>query len=136
MDITKELKWDMAHRLPNHQWKCFNVHGHTYKALITVTGKIQSWNAEDGMVMDFWWFNIIKQWIDENRDHSYVGRNDDEILQFLKEKWFRTYEFNFSPTAENMSMFLFDKIELLLPMVNVKSVTIYETPTSFSTYTK
>lgn len=126
----------MAHRLPNYQWKCFNVHWHTYKALITIEGKIQNWHSQDGMVMDFNWFNVIKQRIDENRDHSYVWRKDDEVLQFLKGKGFRTYEFDFSPTAENMSMHLFDIVEMFLPTMTVKSVTIYETPTSFSTYTK
>lgn len=135
--VTKEIKWDMAHRLPSYNWKCFNVHGHTYKALITIEREIQRLWIQDWMVMDFWDFKDIKDWIDENRDHSYVWRSDDEVLQFLKEKWYRTYEFSFSPTAEKMSEFLFKVVENLLSTTfKVKSVTIYETPTSFSTYTK
>lgn len=135
--ITKEIKRDMAHRLPDYQWKCFNVHWHTYKALITVSWNIQKWWAEDWMVMDFNWFNKIKNWIDENRDHSYVWRNDDEVLKFLKEHKFRTFEFDFSPTAENMSEYLFNMVKWLLPdFLEVENITIYETPTSFSTYSK
>lgn len=128
----------MAHRLPDYNWKCWNVHWHTYKALITVEWDIYQWHtSENGMVMDFWWFKKVKDWIDEHRDHAYVWRKDDYVLEYLKEKNFRTYTFDFSPTAEQMSRYLFEIVDdLLWTKVKVKSVTIYETPTSFSTYSE
>ena len=134
---TKEFKWDMAHRLPTHEWKCFNVHWHTYKALITIEWEnVKSEWPETGMLKDFSNFKPVKDWIDENRDHAYVGQKWDEVLQYLTEKWFRTYAMEENPTAENMSKVLYIISNLYLWGCNVKSVTIYETPTSFSTYSE
>lgn len=136
--ITKEFSWDMAHRLPNHKGKCFNVHGHTYKALITIVSDfLQEDNAEDWMIIDFWNLKEIKNRIDENRDHCYLGRSDDEVLKFLQEKNFKTFEFESSPTAEKMAEFLFDKVSEFLPKhLKVEKVTVYETPTNYATFTE
>lgn len=132
---TKEFKRDMSHRLPTHEWKCFNVHWHTYKALITVEWNevITEW-AETWMIKDFSNFKPIKEWIDENRDHSYVGVKWDEVLDFLKKKWYRTYELIQNPTAEYMSKYLYEKARELTKS-NIVKVVIYETPTSYATYT-
>jgi len=136
--VTKEISRDMAHRLPAHQWLCFNVHWHTYKAMFTLQStsiqEEKEENAESSMVMDFQWFKVIKKWLDVNRDHAYVWKKGDRVLEFLKKEWFRIYEFDKSPTAEYMSYFLFDRFSKILE--NLVSVTVYETPTSFSTYHK
>lgn len=132
---TKEFKWDMAHRLPTHWGKCFNVHWHTYKALITIQWEnLQKEWVETWMIKDFSNFKPIKEWIDENRDHSYVGVAGDEVLEFLREKGYRTFEMNTNPTAENMSSLLYQKAKELLGGVEVNKVVIYETPTSFAEY--
>jgi len=133
---TKELKWDMAHRLPTHWGKCFNVHGHTYKALITIEGQhLQEEWVEAWMLKDFWNFKPLKEWIDENRDHAYVWSKEDEVLTYLKDKWFRTYAMDNNPTAENMTYLLYQKAKELLGDVNINKIIIYETPTSYATYT-
>lgn len=134
---TKEFKRDMAHRLPTHWWKCFNVHWHTYRALITIEWmEVQSEWYETGMLKDFSNFAPIKEWIDENRDHSYVWQKDDEVLEFLTQKWFRTYAMEENPTAENMSKVLYWMCKILLKWCSVKSVRIYETPTSYAEYSE
>lgn len=132
-ECTKEIKRDMAHRLPDYQWKCYNIHWHTYKMLITVKGKVQNWGWNDWMLRDFSLFKPIKERIDENRDHSYVGKKWDTVLNYLSNEWFRTYEMENSPTAENMAEFIYHKFCKEFPLA---SITIYETPTSFSTYSK
>lgn len=132
---TKEFKWDMAHRLPTHWWKCFNVHWHTYKAQITIAGEnLQSGWRETGMLKDFSNFKPIKERIDENRDHSYVSVEWDEVLDFLSEKGYKTFSMKVSPTAENMTSLLFEKCRQLLPWVEINKVVIYETPTSFAEF--
>lgn len=134
---TKEFKRDMAHRLPTHWWKCFNVHWHTYKALITIQSlKLQEEWVETWMIKDFSNFKPIKDWIDENWDHSYVGVYNDEVLDFLESKKFRTYTMKENPTAENMAKLLYEKSKELLEWVWVVKVVIYETPTSFAEYTE
>lgn len=130
--ITKEFKWDMAHRLPDYQWKCWNVHWHTYKVLITLEWKtVQNGWSNDWMLRDFWLLKPIKEWIDENRDHSYVWVYGDKVTEWLKNEWFKVYVMDMAPTAENMAKILFDKFKNEFPL---KSITIYETPTSFTTY--
>lgn len=134
---TKEFKRDMAHRLPTHWWKCFNIHWHTYKALITIQSlKLQEEWVETWMIKDFSNFKPIKDWIDENRDHSYVGVYNDEVLDFLESKKFRTYTMKENPTAENMAKLLYEKSKELLEWVWVVKVVVYETPTSFAEYTE
>jgi len=130
--ITKEFKRDMAHRLPNYQGKCYNVHWHTYRCLITLEGKdLQKEWGQRGMLRDFSLLKPIKEWLDDNWDHAYVGCIEDEVLQYLEEKGYKTYQMDEDPTAENMAKFIYDKFRKEFP---IKEITIYETPTSFSTY--
>lgn len=132
---TKEFKWDMAHRLPTHWWKCFNVHWHTYKALITIKWEhLQLDWSETWMLKDFSNFKPIKDWIDDYWDHSYVWVKWDEVLDFLKERWYRTYEMEVNPTAENMAKLLYQNCLHLIPDAEIDNVIIYETPTSFAEY--
>ena len=130
--ITKEFKRDMAHRLPDYQWKCFNIHWHTYKVLITLEWKsVQNGWSNDWMLRDFWLLKPIKERIDENRDHAYVWKHNDNVLLYLKNEWFKVYAMDEAPTAENMAKVLYDKFKREFP---IKEITIYETPTSFTTY--
>ena len=132
---TKEFKRDMAHRLPTHEWKCWNVHWHTYKALITIQWEhLQEEWPETGMLKDFWNFQPIKDWIDENRDHAYVWKADDYVLISLREQKFKTYSMASNPTAENMAKLLYKVSSELLEWVDIDKVIIYETPTSFAEF--
>ena len=84
------------------------------------------------MVKDFNDFKVIKDWIDENRDHSYVYWAWDEVWEFLTEKWYRTYNMIVNPTAENMAEYLYNKFSNFW----VNKVMVYETPTSLSIFKK
>ena len=131
---TKEFKRDMAHRLPTHEWKCRNVHWHTYKALITIEWEdLQLEWPETGMLKDFWNFKPIKDWIDKNRDHAYVWERDDDVTQYLKARWFKVFEM-WIPTAENMAIILYEIASELLKWVSINKVIIYETPSSSAEY--
>jgi len=83
------------------------------------------------MLRDFSLLKPIKEWLDENWDHAYVGCIEDEVLQYLTDKGYKTYQMDEDPTAENMAKFIYDKFRKEFP---IKEITIYETPTSFSTY--
>ena len=130
--VTKEFIFDAAHRLMEYEGKCKNVHWHTYKALVTIEAEINHiW-----MVKDFWDMKFIKEWIDENRDHAYIGRYDDEVYQELVKKWQRVFSMNWNPTAENMCWILWNLAgDMIAEGEIIKAVTVYETPTSFATKT-
>jgi 6-pyruvoyltetrahydropterin/6-carboxytetrahydropterin synthase len=55
MQITKIIERDMGHRVLNHKSKCSNLHGHRYKAYITMEGEIiqAKGDTNEGMVIDF-----------------------------------------------------------------------------------
>jgi len=108
--LTKEFTFDAAHKLIDYQGKCKNLHGHTYKLQVTIQGKIQ----KDGMILDFSELKqIVEQEIIFKVDHSYI--ND-----LLKQ-----------PTAENMIIWMWDKLIKKLPIYELK---LWETPTSFVSY--
>src|SRR5260364_27501 len=55
LTITRQLAFDAGHRIPDHQSRCRNLHGHRYVLEITLQGSvIKTQGAPDcGMVMDF-----------------------------------------------------------------------------------
>lgn len=118
MKITKEFKFEAAHRLPNHEWKCKNIHWHNYKVIVEIdSDKVYedcNWVWRSWMIIDFWDLKKIKEWLDWNRDHTYIYKEWDEIWEILKEKWYKTCLFSVSPTAENMCKYLKDIVKDIL----------------------
>ena len=49
--LTKQVKIDAAHFLPEHKGKCKDLHGHTWE--VEVELRMEHLEAEDGMVADF-----------------------------------------------------------------------------------
>ncbi|WDC84441.1 6-carboxytetrahydropterin synthase [Caloramator sp. mosi_1] len=48
LTVSKEFNFEAAHMLSEHQGDCKNLHGHSYKMIVEVTGDIKN-----GMVIDF-----------------------------------------------------------------------------------
>lgn len=129
--LTKEFTFDAAHYLPNYDGKCNNLHGHTYKLQVTVSGYVQPYielfdeekildktNANDFMVIDFGELKkIVKDKIMVDHDHANLNE---------------TYIF---PTAEVMSITIYDRIKKELPKgVTLESIKLWETPTCIVEY--
>lgn len=89
LKITKEFTFDAAHHLTKYYGKCENVHGHTYRLLVTLNGEVQP----NGMVIDFIIFKRI------------VTKH---ILDFLDHKDLNTIFEN--PTAENILLWIWNKL--------------------------
>lgn len=143
MEITKFVEWDMWHRVPNHKSKCRNLHGHRYKAEITLEWKIISnvGASDEWMVIDFWDIKTISnEFIDINLDHGYMYQKWDKIWELATELWYKVIEVDFVPTAENIVVWLFERLENCFISVywpvdlRLKKIVLYETPTSFVTY--
>jgi len=82
--LTKEFNFEMAHALWNYDGLCKNIHGHSYKLLVTVIGEAitDKKNPKLGMVMDFSDLKqIVKKEITEKYDHSIVLSKDAQQLQ-------------------------------------------------------
>lgn len=114
-EVTKEFNFCAAHHLPNHP-TCGVVHGHNYRVLVTFASEKLD---EMGMVADF---GHIKQSIDpiiSRFDHSYLNENMTNML---------------FPTAEEIAKRIFDSVDHYPHLL--KSVTVFETPTSSARYSE
>jgi 6-pyruvoyltetrahydropterin/6-carboxytetrahydropterin synthase len=88
------------------------------------------------MVVDFADFKHDLKLIADDFDHSLIYEKDTlkpKTLEALQEENFRLIEVEFRPTAENFSKHIFDI--LMSKGYNVKSITVYETPSNCATYT-
>ena len=144
---TKEFTFDCAHMLEGHEGLCKNLHGHTYKVHVEVARDqgIESEGPAKGMVIDFKMLKtIVQQHIIEPLDHSFVYQNEGgqvetAIAELLDKAGLKVASVQFRPTAENMAIAFFEvlasRIPEICPSTYVKSVTVWETPTSFAKIT-
>lgn len=142
LEITKEFTFDSAHMLPNHEGKCRNLHGHTYKLQITITSRgIVSQGPEEGMLIDFGNLSrIIKESVVEPWDHAFLCNTtsnnafekelEDLCLRYKKKIVLLDYE----PTAELMVLKIRDILQKAMAPTRVypSRIRLYETPTSYA----
>lgn len=91
--IHTSFKFDAAHKLEGYDGPCANLHGHTWKVDVWLTG---STNHKDhiGMLLDF---REIKN-VEKELDHKLLN---DTLAPF-------------NPTAENISEYIFNKLKAKL----------------------
>lgn len=147
---TRTLEFDAAHRVLGHGGKCQHLHGHRYKAEITVRAA----NLNDlGMVIDF---SAVKTevggWIDAHLDHNLILSSQDPVLSLLRGVYGGTGEWGYpylerllresftrepyvmpgtdNPTAENLAALILNAADELLKGkgIEVVSVKLWETP--------
>lgn len=118
--VTKEFTFDAAHHLHAYDGKCTNLHGHTYRLVMTVSGFVN----EIGIVVDFGDLKRIYQTVIEQKlDHQYLN----EVLP------------NMNTTAENIIVWIWESLEQALLQVTsqnevrLEELVLYETPTSMAT---
>jgi 6-pyruvoyltetrahydropterin/6-carboxytetrahydropterin synthase len=130
--IGFKTTFDMAHRLPEHEGKCHNLHGHTYGIEIVLWG-----NAEDhGMVMDFYEVKCLIAGVLAEWDHAVALCSCDPLLQILRDSNLDIciVEMKDEPTVENMIEQIATEIRqrlVGLPMGMV-SMRLFETPTCWA----
>lgn len=144
MKVSKEFVFDAAHRLwkPNIGneeniatfGKCCNLHGHTYKVIVTVESS--SWVEQTGMLINFTDLKkIVQKAFLEKFDHCYLN----DLPEFH----------DILPTAENIARVIYDLLTIELTEFfehnsgcesfsfdfRIASIKVYETPTSAAEYT-
>lgn len=134
--ITKELHWYAAHRVTLHESKCKNLHGHNYRAAVTV----ESWTGaldSAGRVIDFSEIRAtLGEWIDDKWDHGLLlAPSDVELREYADSHSWKFYTFEHEPTTEVIAMHLGQIAQKLLPSsVRVVEVVVHETPTFYATW--
>lgn len=68
--ISKMYSFEAAHMLPRHPGKCRNMHGHSWRVEVVVTGSV---NPDTGFVLDY---DQLDQWVEpiiERFDHQLLN---------------------------------------------------------------
>ncbi len=131
MKIAKEFTWEMGHRLPFHTGKCKNLHGHSYKCMVELTGDPD----KNGMVMDYYDLKKVVEPILDELDHAFmVCKKDIEMIEVLEKLNSRKVVVNFETTAENICVYLLSKIRSSNLPKNIHSikVRVLETENSYA----
>ncbi|SDB47252.1 6-pyruvoyltetrahydropterin/6-carboxytetrahydropterin synthase [Flavobacteriaceae bacterium MAR_2010_188] len=130
--VSRKAHFNAAHRLYRKNWsdekndevfgKCNNpnFHGHNYEMIVSVTGEI---DPDTGYVIDIKTLkDLIQSEIEEKFDHKNLNL---EVPEFK----------DLNPTAENISVVIYNKLRPYIDASNDLEIILYETPRNFVTYT-
>ncbi len=115
MQIFKEFTFEAAHRLPHVPpgHRCGRLHGHSFRVEVHIKGAV---NSETGWVLDFGEIKQAFQPIYDQLDHNYLNELDGLA----------------NPTSENLSRWIWVRLQPILPMLS--KIVVRETCTSGSIY--
>ena len=129
--VSRKAHFNAAHRLYRKDWsdaqnnsifgKCSNphYHGHNYELIAHITGEI---DPETGYVMDMKVLkDLIKEKIEDAFDHKNLNKEVPEFIDLI-------------PTAENMAVVIYQKLISHLNEKHDLSITLYETPRNYVTF--
>ena len=119
-EVTIEETFAAGHALRNYRGKCENVHGHNYRAEVTLRGA--ELNAI-GLLVDFVELKRVVHAVLDRMDHQWL--NDFPPFDVL------------NPSAENMAKYIYDEVSAALTAqegVRVASVRLWETDTASAAY--
>jgi 6-pyruvoyltetrahydropterin/6-carboxytetrahydropterin synthase len=89
--LRREYRFEASHVLPRHPGKCRQLHGHSYRFIVTLRGPIE---PVQGMVIDFGDLDaMVNEHVIERVDH----RHWNELLE--------------NPTAEWISVWIWQQLE-------------------------
>ena len=141
--VTKEYRFEAAHRLMDHLGHCKNLHGHSYKVVVTVGCKDDKLN-DNAMVLDFADLSqVVKREVVDKFDHAVVlYRRDplaDVLAQFDEEhmgKTMRIILLDAHPTAEYMAQVFAVMIgeQFTGTDIRVVRVEVWETSKAYATW--
>ena len=111
MDLSKQLIFEAAHRLPKlpPTHACAGLHGHSYRVEVTVRGPV---DARLGWVMDFADIKAAARPIVDALDHRCL--NEVEGLS--------------NPTSENLARWIWQRLAPRLPLLFAVAVGATCTP--------
>ena len=137
--ITKRFSFEAGHALHGYDGKCKNVHGHSYKLYVTVTGKpiSETNHVKLGMVIDFGDLKkIVKDKIVNIFDHATVFNKNTphiELAKELKDREHNVILVDYQPTTEMMIIDFANIIMSELPShIQLHSLKLQETDSSYA----
>ena len=119
-ELSVRQSFDAAHYLRGYTGKCEKLHGHRFEVVISIkTERLD----EIGISLDFTKLKQILGNILEQMDHACLN----EIPPFDI----------INPSSENIARSIYQQVQPELPDIDItiSSVTVYESPDSWVTYT-
>ena len=112
LSVTKLFEFEAAHYLPDHLGLCKNLHGHSYKLEVEVSGLMN----ESGMIMDF---SDLKKIIND----SIIEKYDHILLN----------NYFYLPTAETMVSYFVGIVTVFLQSttVTLERIRLWETSSGY-----
>ncbi|TYP96082.1 6-pyruvoyltetrahydropterin/6-carboxytetrahydropterin synthase [Tenacibaculum adriaticum] len=129
--VHRKAHFNAAHRLYRKDWsdkknfevfnKCSypNYHGHNYELIVSLTGEI---DQETGYVYDL---GMLKELIRVEIEEAFDHKNLNVDVEDFKEM---------NPSAENISVVIYNKLRKHIPSNLDMEITLYETPRNFVSY--
>jgi 6-pyruvoyltetrahydropterin/6-carboxytetrahydropterin synthase len=129
--VVRRLHFNAAHRLHNparpDAWNAEtfgpcnnpNYHGHNYELEVMIEGEI---DPETGYVLDV---GVLKRIVEDEVIHHLDHRNLN-----LDVPWFRDH----IPSAENIAVFIWQRIADRIPRGRLRRVRLWETPRNWVDY--
>lgn len=137
VEVTKEFRFEAAHRILGHAGKCAWFHGHGYRLAVTVSAA--RLDALD-MVLDFDGLGrTVRDAVLDRWDHSTLLRRDDPLVAAVAAVQVAAPErlvlLAENPTAEVLAREAFQAIAKRLPDgVALARVLVWETPSCSAEY--
>ena len=95
MKVKATFDFEAAHRLPHHPGKCRDLHGHSYRLVVTVDRPVA---VDSGIAIDFSDLKkVVRHEVVDRLDHTYVNDRID------------------NPTAEVMVVWIWNALRDPLP---------------------
>ena len=129
--VSRRAHFNAAHRLFRPDWspeqndavfgKCNNpnFHGHNYELIVSVTGPI---DPVTGYVIDV---KILKEYIKSEVEDAFDHKNFNLDVPEFK---------SLNPTAENISVVIYNRLKTVLDPKLKLEITLYETPRNFVSF--
>jgi 6-pyruvoyltetrahydropterin/6-carboxytetrahydropterin synthase len=136
--VTREFTFEMAHVLRNYDGPCRNVHGHSYRLFVTISGKPvdDQDNPKNGMVIDFTDLkNVVLKEIVNVFDHSVVISRDFDIekMKMMEKTFGNTVIVDYQPTCENLVADFASRLKKAMGgRIYLHSLKLYETAKSYA----
>ncbi|HUC43773.1 MAG TPA: 6-carboxytetrahydropterin synthase QueD [Candidatus Sulfotelmatobacter sp.] len=105
MIVKRTFEFEAAHRLPHHPGKCRELHGHSYRLVVSVQRPV---DPGTGLAVDF---ADVKAAVRREA----VDRLDHRLVNELID----------NPTAENMAVWIWERVAASLP--GLVEIELYET---------
>lgn len=134
--VTKIFDFETAHALWGYDGKCANIHGHSYKLTVSISGKIIKDNSavKNGMIIDFSDLKkIVKQHVVEEFDHALLvnGQTPHAKYAEVESGFSKIILCDYQPTCENMLVDMVKRLLAALPKeVTLKYAKLQETDSS------